>query len=69
MAYQTYSQAELKNQSFPSRNAVLVSASSVNQLRQGFLGYWGDTKQFILELAKDLGSLGVSIHGLDVGAK
>jgi ppGpp synthetase/RelA/SpoT-type nucleotidyltranferase len=49
-----YLNAELKNNKLPSRNAVLVKAYSVAEVRKSFPGYYGDTKAFLqaLQLSK-----------------
>jgi hypothetical protein len=49
-AYKEYGNAERKNQQIQGRTAVLVSASSVNQLRGAFPSYYGDTKAFLDEV-------------------
>jgi ppGpp synthetase/RelA/SpoT-type nucleotidyltranferase len=49
-----YLKAELNNNNLPSRNAVLVKAYSVAEVRKSFPGYYGDTKAFLqaLQLTK-----------------
>lgn len=54
-AYSEYAAAEIRNMESIGRTAVLVSASSVNQLRQAFLGYYGDTSGFINTMKGELG--------------
>jgi hypothetical protein len=49
-AYTGYANAERKNRNIAGRTAVLVSASSVNQLRGAFPSYYGDTKAFLDEV-------------------
>jgi len=53
-AERAYLKAELKNKDLPNRNAVLVKAYSVAEVRKSFPGYYGDTKAFLqaLQLVK-----------------
>src|SRR5581483_1089320 len=46
-AFSSYANAERRNRNLPASTAVLVSASSVNQLRSAFASYYGDTKTFL----------------------
>jgi hypothetical protein len=49
-AYAEYNKAERRNQILQGRSAVLVSAISINQLRDAFPSYYGDTKSFLDEV-------------------
>jgi ppGpp synthetase/RelA/SpoT-type nucleotidyltranferase len=49
-AHSSYLAAEQANANFPTRSAVLVSAHSLADVKQGYPGYYGDTKAFLVEL-------------------
>jgi len=49
-AFTEYREAETRNKPFQGKSAVLVTASSVNQLRRAFPSYYGDTKAFLKEI-------------------
>jgi hypothetical protein len=53
-AYAEYNKAERRNQIHEGRSAVLVSAISINQLRNAFPSYYGDTKAFLDEIERIL---------------
>ncbi len=53
-SYREYAQAEFRNKETNSRSAVLVSAYSLNQLREAFLSYYGDTTAFLDTLKEEL---------------
>jgi hypothetical protein len=53
-AYSEYSAAELTLDLMSSRKAVLVSAYSINQLREAFPSYYGDTTNFIEEIKHEI---------------
>jgi len=55
-AYAEYRNAERRNQPLQNRTAVLVSATSVDQLRNAFPSYYGDTKAFLDEVERSVGS-------------
>jgi len=46
-AHQAYHLAELENANLPKRSAVLVSADSMQGLKDAFPSYYGDTKAFV----------------------
>jgi hypothetical protein len=57
-AYSDYSAAERNNQTDSSKSAVLVSASSVDELRLGYPSYYGDAQVFLREIEKELCGVG-----------
>jgi hypothetical protein len=50
VAQENYLSSELKNENGPNRSAVLVKAYSLDEVREAFPGYYGDTKAFLRAL-------------------
>lgn len=49
-AYSEYGETEKKNQFLSGRTAVLVSTWNIDQVRNAFPSYYGDTKDFLTEI-------------------
>jgi hypothetical protein len=49
-AYENYLSSEMNNENMPNRSAVLVNAYSLDEVREAFPGYYGDTKSFLQAL-------------------
>jgi hypothetical protein len=56
-AHAAYADAERENASFPHRSAVLVSVRSVQELREAFPSYYGDTRAFLADLVDEMKKL------------
>ncbi len=54
-AYMQYNESEQINNRELSKNAVLVTARSVDELRLGYPSYYGDAKAFLREIEKEFG--------------
>jgi ppGpp synthetase/RelA/SpoT-type nucleotidyltranferase len=50
VAHENYLASELENGNVPNRSAVLVKAYSLDEVREAFPGYYGDTKAFLRAL-------------------